>query len=179
MGNDTGNARLFFALWPHAEVRAALAAWVHSHAPALPGVWVDPENLHITLVYLGSVSAETRHCVTMAATKLPFEPHRLRLDHIDYFVKPQVLYAGASVVPVPLMELVQRLRAVALSCGVQIEDRPFVPHTTLLRKVRTRPHDAMAFPALNWPVEGFALVESQSLPTGVRYRVRERWGTSR
>ncbi|MGH8519928.1 MAG: 2'-5' RNA ligase family protein, partial [Gammaproteobacteria bacterium] len=63
---DAPTQRLFFALWPSEEARSSLAevtASLHVRR-AKP---VPAENLHITLLFLGSVTAQTRTCAEAIA----------------------------------------------------------------------------------------------------------------
>ena len=46
---DSHLPRLFYALWPDAAARAALAAWQAS----LGGAPTRPDKLHLTLAFLG------------------------------------------------------------------------------------------------------------------------------
>ncbi|MDH5265059.1 MAG: RNA 2',3'-cyclic phosphodiesterase, partial [Betaproteobacteria bacterium] len=48
-------ARLFFALWPDAAARAALADLARATANRYGGRAVPAANLHLTLVFLGEV----------------------------------------------------------------------------------------------------------------------------
>ena len=48
--------RLFFALWPDPAVRAALAG-VTARLPLPRGRLTPPQNLHVTLVFLGAAAA--------------------------------------------------------------------------------------------------------------------------
>ncbi len=63
---DTPPQRLFFALWPSEEVRAGLAE-VMASLDVRGGKPVAAENLHITLLFLGSVTAQTRICAEKIA----------------------------------------------------------------------------------------------------------------
>lgn len=52
--------------------------------------------------------------------------------------------------------------------------KPWRVHMTLARKV-VNPRRHGAIEPVEWNVEGFVLVESETLPEGPRYRVLERW----
>src|SRR3569623_1490776 len=144
--------RLFFALWPTPEQRAALVN-VASMLPDDLGRRVTPANLHLTLAFLGA----------------------LTLDAFGYWRRPQVGWAGSGVMPPHLLTLVKRLQQGAASCGLRVDTRPYAVHLTLYRKVRRAPRQWPAFPRLPWSVTQFALVESLPDADGVRYEPRRSW----
>ena len=59
-------------------------------------------------------------------------------------------------------------------CGYQAEQRRFLAHVTLARKVK-KPLIKAGLEAIHWPVRDFVLVESLPADGGVRYEVLERW----
>ncbi len=165
--------RLFFALWPDPAVRAALAA-LSARVRLRQGRWVRPENLHVTLVFLGAVDARRRACVEAAADAVRAGAVSIALDRTGWWRRPQVLWAGSSATPEPLRELVRQLQAGCEACGFPREARAFQVHATLARKVFTEP-PAFAFEPIPWRVADFALVESALTPTGSEYKVLRTW----
>lgn len=166
--------RLFFALWPDAEVRLRL----ERAALALKGVHgrrVALENLHITLAFLGSLSAAGRACAEAAAAAIYGEPFTLVLDRLGAFPRARVVWLGASEVPPALAGLAVALNAGLAACGLEPDPRPYRPHVTVLRKVSRPPPPAELAQAVGWPVREFVLVESRTLAQGAEYRVLERW----
>ncbi len=165
--------RLFFALWPSEEVRSCLVEVMASlHARrAKP---VAAENLHITLLFLGSVTAQTRICAEKIAAGIAGHSFDLRLDQIGLWPKSGILWLGARELPESLAALVRDLNVGVAGCGVDLDTRPFKPHVTLMRKAlvvrRERPIVAVA-----WRVDDFALVESKTNPDGSHYQVLTRW----
>lgn len=170
MGDD--KRRLFFALWPEEGVRAQLAsAWP---AATLDGRPVRGDNLHLTLVFLGSVDRDTHACAERAADAVRCASFELVFDATGYFPRPQVVWIAPTHPPAELDVLVQALRAALAPCGLVLEARPYRPHLTLARKVRRRPALPPISP-IRWPVRGFSLVESRSHPGGVRYVPLRSW----
>lgn len=76
--------RLFFALWPSDEARAALAGW-RDALPRPGGRPTAARNLHLTLAFAGDVDAETRTCLEQAAARVRGEPFSLPLDRLGVF----------------------------------------------------------------------------------------------
>jgi RNA 2',3'-cyclic 3'-phosphodiesterase len=170
--------RLFFALWPSPEVRERLRQLTRK-ALHKNGRAVTPENLHITLVFLGSVPRERAACVREAAARLTGAPFRLVLDRLGHFPRPRVLWAGPSELPPALTDLVRGLTAAARQCGIETEERAYRAHATLARKVN-RPAagisgHGLAIDPLGWEVEHFVLVRSVTHSEGAQYEVIASW----
>ncbi len=165
--------RLFFALWPDDEVRAALAALWQRHT-VQRGKPVRPENLHITLVFLGPVDDERRSCLESAAGELGGEPFTLVLDQLSWWSRPRVMWVGPSQMAPALPSLVGDLKLACEGCGFEPERRPYRAHMTLARKV---PHARVPpqIEPIAWHVGSFALVESKTLPAGAEYSVLRTW----
>lgn len=163
--------RLFFALWPDEAVRSALAAAL---PPGLDGRPVQRDNLHLTLVFLGSIDKETRACAERAVDDVACRPFDLAFDVAGYFPRPQVVWIAPTQLPPALAILVQSLRDALAPCRLALDPRPYRPHLTLARKVRRRP-GLPAIKPIAWPVTAFSLVESRSQPGGVCYVPLRAW----
>lgn len=163
--------RLFFALWPDGRIRERLAA-LAADLPLRGGRRVRPENLHLTLAFLGEVPAAQAACLEAAAAGVRAAPFELVLDRLGGFGRTRVVWLGCRHQPEPLLALVRALnQALAEGCGYLPEARPFAAHLTVARRARhpPRPQDVGPVP---WPVSEFVLVESDLDPEGVRYRLR-------
>lgn len=164
--------RLFFALWPDAEVRARLATWIptpHDHN----GHPVPATNLHLTLTFLGNQSNAQRDCLEAAAARVSAGAFELAIDHLGYWSRPRIVWAGTQTAPSALMTLVERLNLALAACGYQPEPRIFQPHITLARKA-LRPPAQTQLPAILWQAREFCLVASVATQ-GSEYRVLSRW----
>jgi 2'-5' RNA ligase len=166
--------RLFLALWLGEAVRGALTELQKRLPPGL-GRLVAGENLHITLVFLGSTPALRQACIEEALAGIDKPGFNLRLDRLGYWRQPRVLWVGGEITPPPLAALVQALRDAAARCGCEVEARPFQTHLTLCRKVRTMPRDLPAMEPISWPVQSFVLVESVTAADGAVYRILREW----
>lgn len=169
--------RLFFALWPSDKVRRILAEWQRSPLPA-SGRWVMPANLHITLLFLGSVNTDTRECLLAAADKLKSAAFSLRLTETGIWRKPQVAWLAAKTPLDPgLIRFVNDLRALSATCGLQVDARDYVPHVTLARKVKKLPRQWLekTDPDIYWHASEFVLARSQTSTEGVMYEAVNRW----
>lgn len=161
-------SRLFFALWPDETTQQDLAGLFELLPPG--GKPVALENLHITLVFLGSAS-ETQQAELMAgAGRIDCEPFTLSLDQLTWWRKPRIIQASPAETPEVLQRLVSSLRQLAAECGFTVDHRPYEAHVTLARKVRSAKDLPQPAP-FTWPVDNFSLVQSDTLPEGARYEV--------
>src|SRR5207249_2460182 len=122
----------------------------------LPVKWVRPENIHLSLKFLGDVE-ETREpelaaALQRAAGSRP-EPRPLTLQISGFGVfpdyhRPHVLWAG--VTPDPSLELLQHgVEQAFAPLGFPTEARAFRPHVTLGRAARdARPRDFKGLEAI-------------------------------
>jgi 2'-5' RNA ligase len=166
--------RLFFALWPDDEVRARLERWSRELHALCGGRTTRPENLHVTLAFLGSVEEARVAEVERAAGEVAPRAVSLVLDQPGYWKRNRIAWAGASMVPPGLDALVFELRGALVKSQIRFDAKSFVSHVTLLRDAR----EPKAMPALDpipWEVDGFSLVQSVTLPRGSRYEIRRSW----
>jgi len=170
---EKSRQRLFFALWPSEEVRSGLAEVIASldvrRAKPVPA-----QNLHSTLLFLGSVTAQTRICAEKVGEGIAGQPFELRLDQIGFWPKSGILWLGAREMPESLTALVRDLHLGIAGCGIDLDARPFKPHVTLMRKALGVRRERRLDP-ITWRVDDFALVESKTTPDGAHYRVLTRW----
>lgn len=167
--------RLFFALWPDEAVRDELEHWSRELRAVCGGRPTRPENLHVTLAFLGNVEDARVAQVERAAAEVQPCAASLVLDRPGYWKHNRIAWAGASALPEGLEAFVAELRSALTRSGVAFDaSKAFVSHVTLLRDAREpRPMPALA--PIEWRLEGFALVQSLALPRGSRYEVRKSW----
>jgi 2'-5' RNA ligase len=171
------NRRLFFALWPTDAVRAQLAAAAQSYAEL--GRAIAARNLHVTVAFLGAVPEERLdHVVEIARAtqKLTLDgKFMLHLDRLEFWRRSSLVALTATQVPPELLKIVDGLRAGLRERGFQLQEHDtFRPHVTLVRDVARGPAAAAVTP-VQWPVESFALVESQVGQRGSQYSVLDEW----
>jgi 2'-5' RNA ligase len=151
--------RLFFALWPEDDIRAALEVSAgRAVQGAVAGV-IPPANLHMTLAFLGSVTVTTLPDLVTAAAAVRFLPFNIDLERTGYWPRSQVAWLAPAACPPALQALVDDLWIKMAGLGFYRDDRPYLPHVTLGRKVDSGAVLQLE-PALRWPVASFALVES-------------------
>jgi 2'-5' RNA ligase len=168
--------RVFFALWPEDSLRAAFARATHEVVGTSGGRSVPAHNLHVTLVFLGSVAedrlAELGALAVRIAASNVASPSELIFNRIDYWKRPRVLVATASPSAGVAVAgaLAAKLLEAARSAGFAPPISPFRPHVTLARKV-PGPIAAVDIDPLPWGFTRFALALSQRGPDGAEYSV--------
>jgi 2'-5' RNA ligase len=164
-----GTERLFFALWPDEALRKALVA-ARDAAEGNLGRPTHPLDLHITLVFIGTVDAALRDCVETAAGRVALAPFELTLRSLSGWPRQRIWAAIPEDTP-PLSQLVDQLQQNLISCGLQPEARRYRPHVTLARKappIVPRPL------SLRWQVDGFVLARSGT-SRAPSYQILRQW----
>jgi 2'-5' RNA ligase len=177
MADREQRKRLFLALWPDEITRQQLAAVQEQFSnnerlqKAKP---VPVANLHITMHFLGAVSADVHAALEEALTTIHAHGCSLVIDRWGYFPRPKVLWLGAQSSPEPLIELVAQTESAIQQCIEGYEQNRFVPHITVFRKAR-HPVEVEQFRPIDWNIDRFALVESDTRPEGAVYTVLKEW----
>lgn len=167
--------RLFFALWPTAELARQCEAVAKQHFDWRHARRLAAEQIHLTLVYLGPSDDDQRRCAEAVADNVQSTPFEMELDRLGVWPRPRVGWIAPREMPVPLPQLVAQLQQGLNACGYPPEERPFQAHITLLRKIRRPPEVEQLDSPLSWPVSEFVLVESRTLPQGAEYRILRQW----
>jgi RNA 2',3'-cyclic 3'-phosphodiesterase len=159
--------RLFFALWPDEDLRSQLAL-VSEQIPAGCGRRIPVNNLHITLVFLGNIDDKKTDCIIESARSIGCGKINLTLNRIGWWKKAQVVWFAPSVIPDKLVTLAGNIASSAGDCGIRVDRRPYQPHMTLVRKVKIS-RSLPEITPIHWSVDKFALIESTTALSGVRY----------
>jgi len=170
---ETKNQRLFFALWPPLELSRELYG-VAGQILEGDGRRVPPENIHLTLAFLGAVNASFRQCAEQGAAAIRTGSFTLTLEQIGCWPTSGIVWVGPPHTPEPLLRLVQELNAGLVACGYVPEERSYAAHLTLARKSRRRNKNFPIDP-LTWEVRRFCLVQSHTHAEGARYEIVRSW----
>ncbi|MFV1997576.1 MAG: RNA 2',3'-cyclic phosphodiesterase [Acidiferrobacterales bacterium] len=168
------NIRLFLALWPGKSEQERLHAIAHQHRPTGKCRLTAAHGLHLTLLFLGSVSPVTESCVRAITDTIYWRPFEIEFDRLGWFAQPRVMWVGCSELPAQLLSLVEGLQTGLAQCGFEPERRDFYPHITVARKV-TRPPKVKEIEPITCYFDSVVLVESRTEQQGVEYVALASW----
>jgi 2'-5' RNA ligase len=170
--------RLFTAL----EIPAEIAFQLSLLRGGLPGArWIDPENYHITLRFIGDIDHRTADEVGRALLRVNRRSFELSLSGLDAFGgrKPHSIVACIRSSPA-LKELQAEQERIIQRIGLEPERRRFRPHVTVARLKAASEADAASYLALRgnfdtppFPVGRFVLLSSRESRGGGPYIMEE------
>lgn len=175
--------RLFVALTPPDTVRAELGAL----AEPMDGVaWVPPENIHLTLRFIGEATDERQAEIEAMLARVRVEPFILPVKDVGTFPprgRPKILWAGLGNAHTRLFQLRQRVDDALLAVALELDIRHFHPHFTIARLKENLDEKALArflrrhatFEAPPFRVNEFQLYASELAATGSTYTVVRRF----
>jgi RNA 2',3'-cyclic 3'-phosphodiesterase len=132
--------RSFVAVEIPAGMQSALARCTAPLQKALPKPlirWVAPQNVHLTLKFLGDVSPANleRLAEALKVEAVTHETFTMSVGGLGAFPTPRqarVIWIGLAA-PAALIALLRGVEAVAASLGYASENHPFSPHLTIGR----------------------------------------------
>ena len=121
--------RLFTGIRPSDDFCAALAVLQDKlRAAGITGRYLDPSNLHMTLVFIGEWPEDITQVLP------PVEhPFAITLAHPGIFPEAKVLWAGVEKSE-ELNCLAKKVRDSLAGNGIPFDPKGFNPHITLVRK---------------------------------------------
>ena len=130
------------------------------------GRFTKPENLHITLAFIGEYAQPEDVLEIMDA--IPFESFRLTRRGIGVFDDVWWLGIEGSAA---LSAYVKRLRHALADAGIPFDRRAFIPHVTLVRgaKYHREGLPALEFPELEIYADHVVLMRSDRGKDGMIY----------
>ena len=148
--------------------------------PNLRGIrWLRPEQMHLTLSFLGDVAEETEAKLRETLAAIKVAPFFLPVSGIGTFPArgwPKIIWIGVGSAHPHLFQLHKRVHDTALAAGLEPDLRPWHPHITLARcrdvsaeSVRPFLKAHVDFEAGLIHVESFCLNSSLLAPNGSIY----------
>jgi len=176
--------RLFVGLEIPEPVRGLLG----SLQTGVPGArWVRPEQVHLTLRFIGEVDGAKANDIDDAMSAISAEPFALELAGVGEFGgnKPRALWVGIPAND-RLTHLQRKIETGLQRVGLEAETRKFTPHVSLARlKETSRGHvmdyltDHALFASGPFEVKQFVLFSSQLGSNGSIYRVERAYVLTR
>jgi RNA 2',3'-cyclic 3'-phosphodiesterase len=165
-----GTQRLFTGIPLSAEERSRVSFVIDSLEGVLPGVrWVRPENLHVTLKFLGECGeASLPFLLDALEQAAEVMPAKLTVGGVGGFPSQRsarIIWVGAEDPTDAIKEAFRLLEKGARKCGVSRETRPYRPHITIGRSGKVPvsvPEEAYRlFPEAPMPLKEIALYSSE------------------
>jgi RNA 2',3'-cyclic 3'-phosphodiesterase len=172
--------RLFIAIPLPASLRAELAAL---YEPISGVAWTPPEQLHLTLRFLGEVERPLAETAEAALGAVRVEAFVLPVGGIGAFPPrgaPRVLWVGVGRGHPRLHQLRQQIDDTLLGTGLALDVRRFEPHATLGRVRAEAAPGAVSqflrrhreFETAPFRADAFRLCASELRPAGAVHRVK-------
>lgn len=169
--------RLFIGIGLPPELAQTLA---HAARALISGSsrirWTPPENLHLTLSFLGQVAPDRIAAIEQALAAVHSPPLPLELDGAGASPRAGILYAQIKLTPA-LLRLAQQVFLSMETCGFPREQRPYAPHITLARikssaknSIHLREQQSPVFHQ-RFEARELRLYESLTLPEGAQYKI--------
>ncbi|MGF0539552.1 RNA 2',3'-cyclic phosphodiesterase [Agrobacterium sp. ES01] len=170
--------RLFTAL----EIPRNAAMSLSLLRGGLPGArWIDVENYHITLRFIGDVDGRTADEIVDRLDRIDRPEFELSLNGIGSFgsKKPHSIWAGVNASP-EIYALQSEIERICQRIGLPPDPRKFMPHVTLARLRSARVDDVVHylsargnFFALPFVAPRFVLLSSRESVGGGPYLTEE------
>ncbi|SKA21089.1 RNA 2',3'-cyclic phosphodiesterase [Consotaella salsifontis] len=108
--------------------------------------WIEPEDYHLTLAFIGDIEARLADEVVAALDRIERPSFTLALKGVDVFgnKKPHSLYAGVE--PSSALEDLQGdIERTLRRLGIPLDQRKFTPHVTIARLKQPKPEDVARY----------------------------------
>jgi 2'-5' RNA ligase len=149
-------------------------------APDSPASWSRAENVHLTLKFVGEISAGRINNLSQAAASVAaFSSFEIGIGDTGAFPKhgtPRVLWIGVNDHTGKLAELQTKLEDECLRFGFQKEARAFNPHLTIARlrkpqgvRALALAHKELGFASTEVSVRELTVIRSELSSKGSNY----------
>ena len=140
--------RAFIAIDLPIEIKNALSGIQEElKIESLKVSWVKPQNLHLTIKFLGDTSLEQLREIKQTVTEITktSSAFRIKLQTLGVFPNLQaarIIWIGADQAPLRLKRIAEQLETMLPETGMPQQQRDFLPHITIGRiKNRLDPSD--------------------------------------
>jgi 2'-5' RNA ligase len=135
--------RLFTGVEIPSDIGKALATL----RGGLPGArWIDPENYHLTLRFIGDVDDAIAREVAFMLGRIKRDAFELHMEGLTSFGGRKPRAVVANVFPArPLIDAQAEQERLMQRIGLEPEGRKFMPHVTLARLRESSSHDVAEY----------------------------------
>jgi len=166
---------------------ASIISQLYQPYLTIPGVnWVEADNLHITLRFIGEVAYEKRINIAKALERIEIPKFTVKLAGVGSFPNkgpPRVIHLGLKESCPELTRIKQKVDEALNSIEIPFEEEDrFNPHITLARVKRVKGPELKGFMKTNGNFEGpyydicgFHLLRSTLTTTGAVYEVLQEY----
>ncbi|HZQ14891.1 MAG TPA: RNA 2',3'-cyclic phosphodiesterase [Pseudolabrys sp.] len=167
-------------LFTGVEIPSDIGQALSSLRGGLPGArWIDPENYHLTLRFIGDVDDMVAHEVASLLGRVKRGAFELHMEGLMSFGGRKPRAVVANVAPAPaLFEVQAEHERLMQRIGLEPEGRKYIPHVTLARLREASSHDVAEYLAARgyfrtspFKVSRFVLFSSRASVGGGPYVV--------
>ncbi|MDP1949878.1 MAG: RNA 2',3'-cyclic phosphodiesterase [Nitrosomonas sp.] len=166
--------RAFFAIRPDEAALKQLDRIAKQIKATCGGQKTTKSKIHLTLLFLGNIDIDQLDRFRVVAGSVRASSFNFSIEEIRYWKHNHIVYAGSNKHHPELLNLVTKLRSALSFNGVLFDQRAFVPHITLVRKVSHPTLPDLAKP-ISWLAHEWLLVQSKQTCHGAVYIPLYRW----
>lgn len=131
--------RAFIAIEFPSNIKDTISKMQDKLKAGLPKVnWVKPENLHLSLKFLGEISPKQLENINQITAEIvkTITDFKIKLESLGVFPNlacARIIWIGTNQAPEALGQIVAQLETKLAELGIPKEDRPFKAHITIGR----------------------------------------------
>ena len=144
--------------------------------------WVEPNNIHITLKFLGDISTSSLEKLDKELRSKNFSSFSLEINKVGAFpsiYKPRVIWVGTTTNPI-LMKINDHVQLVTEFINTGEENKSFSPHLTIARikpGIKNESFESLKhllvknrnLGSLKFEINKYCLFQSKLTPNGPKY----------
>jgi len=167
--------RLFIAVNLNDEVKNKILILQNQlRAQASKGTFTQPQNLHITLAFLGETPGERLDSLYALMAKLPPASFEAAFNRTGFFThsRKELWWIGMdndSPGHKQLEAIHARLAGLLLDAGFSVDTRPFNAHITLGREIKHSGPIILDYPDIGVRVDRISLMQSEHIRGRLTY----------
>ena len=163
--------RLFIAVNFSAEQKQQIMQLqAQLRSQALRGNFPKPENLHLTLAFLGETPEEKLNCLKKIIDGLKVPAFEIIFNHAGCFKRGRSelwylgtdIRAGKSETSLSLLQNINRQLVLQIGKeGIYVDKKPFKAHITLAREIKSRKPIELNFAPIRLLIDNISLMKSE------------------